>query len=725
MRELPLTVFNPTPGGGESAPVTLTVYASISLSGSALTYDPFGQRLFASIPASAASHANSVAIIDPSSANVLSYISVGNDPHRMAVSDDGKYLYVGLNGNHAVQRINLTSGLIEKTLALPVDPTYGQLIVADIKAVPGAPKSFVAALFRVAVSPPEEGIALFNDTGLVSGPLNPLPNGIGAVDNFVLAGNPPNIYSMPPLGVFTFDAGGLHPQQPETIPGTIQQIGLTAATDGTLIYTSAGVVWNPTTQTVVGNYNPPLLNAAGVVPDTSEGRTFFLNPTSQNVEGGATSVEAYDQASFAFAGFVGFPALPGVDVVELTRWGTDGFAFLVGDFVNAQGTDQLILFRSSIAHASTGQNPAPVLTALGTSSVAGGSPNFTLNVMGSSFVQGSVVDWNGTARTTTYVNATQLTADIPASDVAQAGSAQIIVVNPAPGGGTSAALVLAIGPPPAVTLNPSSLTFSSQSVKATSIVQTVTLTNSGGAALLFDGFQASGDFAATNNCGASLAPLASCTISVNFTPSLIGSRQGSVAIYDNVGGSPQMVMLSGAGTAPTFSFATGGSVVTAATVAPGQTAAYSLSMAADTAYSGTVTLSCAQVPMNAHCTVNPGSLVLKNGSSASFAVSVSTGSSTAASLAVRWPLTSAACGFVWLLFFRRKTSLSGVRPTRVTSIVAVMLTIVVVMAGCGGGSSATPTPPVLLTTPAGTYTLQIVASDGTTSHTQAIQLVVQ
>jgi hypothetical protein len=117
--------------------------------------------------------------------------------------------------------------------------------------------------------------------------------------------------------------------------------------------------------------------------------------------------------------------------------------------------------------------------------------------------------------------------------------------------------------------------------------------------------------------------------------------------------------------------------------------------------------------------------MLKNGSSASFAVSVSTGSSTAASLAVRWPLTSAACGFVWLLFFRRKTSLSGVRPTRVTSILAVMLTIVVVMAGCGGGSSATPTPPVLLTTPAGTYTLQIVASDGTTSHTQAIQLVVQ
>ena len=54
------------------------------------------------------------------------------------------------------------------------------------------------------------------------------------------------------------------------------------------------------------------------------------------------------------------------------------------------------------------------------------------------------MQWNGAARTTTFVNSTQLTAAIPASDIAVAGSAQVTVVNPAPGGGTSNALTFTI-----------------------------------------------------------------------------------------------------------------------------------------------------------------------------------------------------------------------------------------------------------------------------------------
>ena len=51
----------------------------------------------------------------------------------------------------------------------------------------------------------------------------------------------------------------------------------------------------------------------------------------------------------------------------------------------------------------------------------------------------SKVRWNGTDRTTTFVSATQLSAAIPAADIATAGSAQVTVFSPAPGGGTSAA----------------------------------------------------------------------------------------------------------------------------------------------------------------------------------------------------------------------------------------------------------------------------------------------
>jgi hypothetical protein len=59
-------------------------------------------------------------------------------------------------------------------------------------------------------------------------------------------------------------------------------------------------------------------------------------------------------------------------------------------------------------------------------------------VTGTNFVASSEVRWNGVARPTTVVSGTQLQAGITGADIATAGSAQVTVVTPAPGGGTSA-----------------------------------------------------------------------------------------------------------------------------------------------------------------------------------------------------------------------------------------------------------------------------------------------
>ncbi len=66
-----------------------------------------------------------------------------------------------------------------------------------------------------------------------------------------------------------------------------------------------------------------------------------------------------------------------------------------------------------------------------------GSEGFTLTVNGSGFVRGSVVHWNAKARSTAFVNSSQVTATILASDVALQGTARVTVVNPNPGGGSS------------------------------------------------------------------------------------------------------------------------------------------------------------------------------------------------------------------------------------------------------------------------------------------------
>jgi hypothetical protein len=115
---------------------------------------------------------------------------------------------------------------------------------------------------------------------------------------------------------------------------------------------------------------------------------------------------------------------------------------------------------------------------------------------------------------------------------------------------------------PIATFAPTGLIFTSQPVGVQTAVQTVTLTNTGnaimtGIAVSITGTNAA-DFAQTNPCPATLAPTIGCTISVTFTPSLIGSESASLSVADNAPGNPQTVPLSGTGAqiSPTVTWAT-------------------------------------------------------------------------------------------------------------------------------------------------------------------------
>jgi hypothetical protein len=86
--------------------------------------------------------------------------------------------------------------------------------------------------------------------------------------------------------------------------------------------------------------------------------------------------------------------------------------------------------------------------------LAGGA-TFNLTVTGSNFIPSSTVQWNGSARATTFGSSTTLQAAITAADIAAVGTATVTVSSPAPGGGTSAALTFTINKPnPVVTISP-------------------------------------------------------------------------------------------------------------------------------------------------------------------------------------------------------------------------------------------------------------------------------
>lgn len=86
-----------------------------------------------------------------------------------------------------------------------------------------------------------------------------------------------------------------------------------------------------------------------------------------------------------------------------------------------------------------------VITALNPSSAYAGAQGFMLTVTGSTFTPQSTVLWNGNSVPTTFVSATQVTTQIPAADIATAGSASVSVNDPAYG--ISNSLTFTILPP--------------------------------------------------------------------------------------------------------------------------------------------------------------------------------------------------------------------------------------------------------------------------------------
>jgi hypothetical protein len=78
----------------------------------------------------------------------------------------------------------------------------------------------------------------------------------------------------------------------------------------------------------------------------------------------------------------------------------------------------------------------------------------------------------------------------------------------------------------------------------------VVLKNSGTGTLTISSIVAVGNFSQTNNCPASLAPTATCTINVSFTPSITGKVLGEVTVSDNAPGTIQEIGLSGNGVTP-------------------------------------------------------------------------------------------------------------------------------------------------------------------------------
>jgi len=185
----------------------------------------------------------------------------------------------------------------------------------------------------------------------------------------------------------------------------------------------------------------------------------------------------------------------------------------------------------------------------------------TLSNPGNASLTGIAISIGGGAASSAFIETTTCQ-----STLAAGGSCSISVTFvPSTGGNFAATLSVsdnAAGSPQTVSLNgtgaapqaslsSSSIAFSTTTEGTTSAPSSVTLNNVGNAPLniatiSLTGVEA-GDFSESTTCGATLPAGDACSISATFSPAAASSYSASIAIVDNVSGSPQTIALSGSG----------------------------------------------------------------------------------------------------------------------------------------------------------------------------------
>lgn len=162
-----VTVLNPGPGGGMSnAGFFQVLYqpTAVNQVTNDMVWDPSNQVFYISVPGTAGTHANQVCILNPVSATIVNCVAAGNDPDRLAISDDSQYLYVGENGTGTVQRFILPGLTPDISYSLGNYVAGSPYYALDLQVAPGSPHTTAVTKGAPDVIPiAEGGITIFDD----------------------------------------------------------------------------------------------------------------------------------------------------------------------------------------------------------------------------------------------------------------------------------------------------------------------------------------------------------------------------------------------------------------------------------------------------------------------------------------------------------------------------------------------------------------------------------
>jgi trimeric autotransporter adhesin len=444
-----VSVTNATPGGGTSGPLTFSIYQAVSLQANAIVFDPFTRKLYASIPSTAtAVTGNSLVSVDPFTGNIGTPVSIGSEPNQLAETDDGNYLWVGLNGADSLAKFNLVTQTTEATVPINISQfgSTGSTSAQALAAQPGSDTTVAIETSNIG------NIGIFDVTGN-TGSFRTNLTGIYA-GNIPVFGDATHLYahddytSGNEFYAYSVDANGLTNIYGYTFLGFTEYgtNGFAIGADG-FAYAPGGAIVNPA--------NPPqqiallavssAFGGEAVVPDTPQG--FVFDVGTGNTPFGAGGISRYQVGTYIVDTSLPLPASSDGQTVAYSavHFGQDGLALNVipGFGSTSTADNQILLFRGPfLLAAEAAANPAPVLTAISSTAIAVGSGNQYLTVTGTGFLPGAVVLWNRSQRTTTFVDSSHIRAAIPASDTAVAATVSLKADNPGSGDSNSLSVIV-------------------------------------------------------------------------------------------------------------------------------------------------------------------------------------------------------------------------------------------------------------------------------------------
>jgi hypothetical protein len=291
-----------------------------------LVYDPFRQVIYLSIPGSAPTQGNTISVLDLASGSITSSKFAGSNPDILSMSDDGQFLYAGIDGQSSVRRFKLPDLSSDISFSLGRNQTFGPNFALDLQVAPGNPHTTAVSLGNMGVSPHAEGgVEIFDD-----GTPRPVQvagfGGTGHLfDSLQWGGNAGALYASN-----TEDTGF------DFYTMSVNQNGATLDHDygsafsgfnalihfdpGTgLVYANTGEVIDPSTGNPAGNFS----TKGPMAPDSTINTAFFVTTQPSPI-----SIQSYNLTEFSLVNSITLNGLSNSNQpLRIIRWGSNGIAF--------------------------------------------------------------------------------------------------------------------------------------------------------------------------------------------------------------------------------------------------------------------------------------------------------------------------------------------------------------------------------------------------------------